>query len=129
MSRHFILYASDARLPDEPAERLVQLCSILSRARRHNNPNQVNGYLALVGNPFIRILKGDSAVLLGIMLRIGIDHRLANPVVREKGKSCGAMAAMVFGQGVISPDFEKLTTCGVAVMLKDVFHQSFRTRR
>jgi hypothetical protein len=86
MSRHFILYTSDAHLPDEPAERLMQLCDILSRARRHNNANQVNGYLALVGNQFIQILEGDSVVLSAIMLRIGIDHRHANLVVREKGK-------------------------------------------
>ena len=86
MSRHYILYTSDARLPDGPADRLMQLCDILSRARRHNNANQVNGYLALLGNQFVQILEGDSVVLSAIMLRIGIDHRHANLVIKEKGR-------------------------------------------
>ncbi len=86
MSRHFILYSSDARLPDDPADRLMQLCDILVRARRHNSANQVSGYLALVGNQFVQMLEGDSVVLSAIMLRIGIDYRHSNLVVRQKGK-------------------------------------------
>ncbi len=85
MSRQFIIYSSDARLPDDPVQRVTEIGHILSRARRHNNANEVHGYLALVGNNFIQMLEGDSVVLAGIMLRIGIDHRHTNLVLREKG--------------------------------------------
>ena len=86
MSRHFILYTSNARLPDDPADRLMELCDVLARARRHNSANQVNGYLAMVGNQFVQILEGDNFVLSAIMLRIGIDHRHSDLMVKEKGK-------------------------------------------
>jgi hypothetical protein len=75
MGLEYVIYTSLARLPDDEAGRAAAVASIVASARRHNLPNHVTGYLALVGDVFVQIVEGDREALNGILLRISFDTR------------------------------------------------------